>query len=118
MMLALALLIGIVVGVVSGLVGIGGGALLIPLLAFFYKMNQHRAQGTSLAVVLLPVGFFAFWKYYKNGNVDLRLAIPLAIGLTIGAWFGGAWAQYISDGMLRKGFAVLLVILAARLYFQ
>ena len=118
MMLSLGFLIGIVVGIISGLVGIGGGALLIPALVYVYKMSQHKAQGTSLAVLLLPIGFFAFWEYYKAGNVDLKLAILMAIGFAVGAYFGGAWAQHLPDNVLRKGFAILLVVLAANLYFQ
>jgi uncharacterized membrane protein YfcA len=118
LMLTLGFLIGIMVGIISGLVGIGGGALLIPALIYFYKMTQHKAQGTSLAVLLLPIGFFAFWEYYKAGNVDLKLAVLIAVGFAVGAYFGGAWAQHLSEGLLRKGFAVLLLLLAARLYFQ
>ncbi|GAC1701718.1 MAG: sulfite exporter TauE/SafE family protein [Candidatus Acidiferrum sp.] len=118
MMLTLGFLIGIVVGIISGLVGIGGGALLIPALIYFYKMTQHKAQGTSLAVLLLPIGFFAFWEYYRAGNVDLKLAVLIAIGFAAGAYFGGAWAQHLPEDVLRKGFAILLVVLAARLYFQ
>jgi len=117
-MLTLGVLIGIVVGVISGLVGIGGGALLIPALIYFYKMTQHKAQGTSLAVLLLPIGFFAFWEYYKAGNVDLKLAFLIAIGFAAGAYFGGLWAQHLSESVLRKGFAILLVVLATKLYFQ
>jgi len=118
MLIALGLLIGIVVGIVSGLVGIGGGALLIPALAYAYKMSQHKAQGTSLAVLLLPIGFFAFWEYYKAGNVDIKLAAVIAIGFAAGAYFGGAWAQHLSETVLRRGFAILLAILAVKIYFQ
>jgi hypothetical protein len=67
-----ALLLGALVGGVSGLVGIGGGALLIPALVFFYGMTQIKAQGTSIATLLLPIGILAFWTYYKSGNVDLN----------------------------------------------
>lgn len=118
MMLGLGLAIGIVVGIVSGLVGVGGGALLIPALMYVYKMSQHKAQGTSLAILLLPIGFFAFWEYYKAGNVDIKLAVAIAIGFAAGAYFGGAAAQHLSEGLLRKGFAILLALLAVRLYFQ
>ncbi|GAC1663115.1 MAG: sulfite exporter TauE/SafE family protein [Candidatus Acidiferrum sp.] len=117
-MLTLGFLIGTVIGIISGLVGIGGGALLIPALIYFYKMTQLKAQGTSLAVLLLPIGFFAFWEYYRAGNVDLKLAGLIAIGFAAGAYFGGTWAQHLSEEVLRKGFAILLVVVAARLYFQ
>ncbi|GAC1686669.1 MAG: sulfite exporter TauE/SafE family protein [Candidatus Acidiferrum sp.] len=117
-MLSLGLLIGIVVGIISGLVGIGGGALLIPALIYFYRMSQHKAQGTSLAIILLPIGFFAFWEYYKAGNVDLKLAVLIALGFAAGAYFGGVWAQHLSETVLRKGFAILMIAIAAKLYFQ
>ncbi|GAC1663394.1 MAG: sulfite exporter TauE/SafE family protein [Candidatus Acidiferrum sp.] len=117
-MLSLAVLIGIVVGIISGLVGIGGGALLIPALIYFYRMSQHKAQGTSLAIILLPIGFFAFWEYYKAGNVDLKLAVLIALGFAAGAYFGGVWAQHLSETVLRKGFAILMIAIAAKLYFQ
>ncbi len=73
------LLLGVAIGVISGLVGIGGGAVLIPALVFFYGMSQHKAQGTSLATLLLPIGVFAFWKYWKADAVDLRLATLIAV---------------------------------------
>ena len=112
------LLLGVAIGVVSGLVGIGGGALLIPALVFGYGMTQHKAQGTSLATMLLPIGFFAFWKYYKAGDVDLRLAILIALGFALGGWVGGAWAVHISDIALRRGFAIVLIVVAVRMLFK
>ena len=111
------LALGIAVGVISGLVGIGGGAVLIPALVFFYGMTQHKAQGTSLATLLLPIGILAFWKYYKVGDVDLRLAALVALGFALGGWAGGAWAQDLSDVALRRGFAVLLMVIAVRMLF-
>jgi len=107
--------IGLVVGVISGMIGIGGGAFLIPALIFFYGMSQKTAQGTSIATLLLPIGIFAFWTYYKAGHVDLKLALLIAVGFAVGGWFGGLWAQHLSDVLLRRGFAVLLVILAVKL---
>ncbi|WP_263382076.1 sulfite exporter TauE/SafE family protein [Granulicella arctica] len=111
------LALGIVIGGISGLIGIGGGAFLIPALIYFYGMSQIRAQGTSLATLLLPIGAFAFWTYYKAGHVDLKLAMLVAVGFTVGGWLGGMWAQHLSAIVLRRGFAVLLVLLAARLVF-
>jgi uncharacterized membrane protein YfcA len=108
-------LIGMLIGALSGLVGIGGGVLLIPLLVFFYGMTQHRAQGTSIATLLLPIGILAFWKYWKAGEVDLRLALLLAIGFALGGWVGGSWAVHLSDTALRRGFAVLLIAVAIRM---
>ncbi|AFL87377.1 putative permease [Terriglobus roseus DSM 18391] len=112
------LALGIAVGSVSGLIGLGGGVFLIPALTYFYGMSQKRAQGTSIATLLLPVGALAFWSYYKQGHADLKLALFIAVGFTIGGWFGGQYAQHLSDTALRRGFAVLLVALAIKLFMQ
>jgi uncharacterized membrane protein YfcA len=117
LVIAGALILGLVIGGTSGLVGIGGGAFLIPALVYFFGMSQHRAQGTSLGTLILPVSIFAFWNYYKAGQVDFKMSLLLALGFAVGGWFGGAWAQHLSENVLRKGFAVLLVLLAARLAF-
>ena len=111
------LVLGIVIGIISGLIGIGGGAFLIPALVYFYGMSQLKAQGTSVATLLLPIGIFAFWTYYRAGHVDFKLAMLIAVGFAAGGWAGGLWAQHLSDVVLRRGFAVLLVLLAAQLAF-
>jgi uncharacterized membrane protein YfcA len=112
------LLLGVAIGIISGLVGLGGGAILIPALVYIYGMSQHKAQGTSLATLLLPIGVFAFWKYYKAGDVDLRLAVLVAIGFTVGGYVGGSWAVHLSDTVLRRCFAGLLIVIAARMLFK
>jgi uncharacterized membrane protein YfcA len=109
------LVLGVVIGIISGMIGIGGGAFLIPALIFFYGMSQKTAQGTSVATLLLPIGIFAFWTYYKAGHVDLKLGLLIAVGFAVGGWFGGLWAQHLSDVVLRRGFSVLLVALAIKL---
>ena len=95
--------------------GIGGGALLVPALIYLYGMSQHRAQGTSLATLLLPIGVFAFWRYHRAGHVDLRLAALVAMGFALGGWMGGGWAQLMSEAALRRGFAVLLLAIALKM---
>ena len=112
------LLLGLIIGVISGLVGLGGGAILIPALVYIYGMTQHKAQGTSLATLLLPIGIFAFWKYWKAGDVDVRMAVLVAIGFALGGWIGGAWAVHLSGLTLRRGFAVLLIVVAIRMLFK
>ena len=109
------LMLGVVVGIISGMIGIGGGAFLVPALIFFYGMSQKTAQGTSVATLLLPIGIFAFSTYYRAGHVDLKLASLIAVGFAVGGWFGGLWAQHLPDVILRRGFAVLLVALAIKL---
>ena len=110
--------LGFAIGVISGLIGIGGGAFLIPALVYFYGMSQLTAQGTSLATLLLPIGIFAVWTYYKAGHVDIRIATLVAIGFAAGGWFGGRYAQHIPDIILRRSFAALLVLIAAKLAFS
>jgi uncharacterized membrane protein YfcA len=113
-----ALVLGLAIGVISGLIGIGGGAFLIPALVYFYGMSQITAQGTSLATLLLPIGIFAFWSYYKAGHVDIKIATLVAIGFAVGGWFGGRYAQHIPDVILRRTFAALLVFIAVKLVFS
>ncbi len=111
------LALGVAAGVLSGIIGIGGGILLIPALAYMYGMSQLKAQGTSLAILLLPVGFFAIIPYYRSGQIDIKLALLVALGFAAGGWFGGTWAQHLPAIVLRRGFAALLVIVAAKLFF-
>ena len=118
MMIGGGLALGIAIGVISGLVGIGGGALLIPALVFFYGMSQIKAQGTSLATLLLPIGFFAFWTYYKAGHADLKLAMWIALGFAAGGWLGGLWAQHLPSAVLKRSFAALLVVLAVKIAME
>jgi uncharacterized protein len=113
-----AIALGFAIGIISGLIGIGGGAFLIPALVYFYGMSQLTAQGTSLATLLLPIGIFAVWTYYKAGHVDIKIAMLVAIGFAVGGWFGGRFAQHIPDIILRRSFAALLVLIAAKLVFS
>ncbi len=111
------LLVGLVVGMVSGVVGIGGGVLFVPALIWLLGMNQYKAQGTSLGALLAPVGLFAFMEYYRKGNADLRVALLLAAGFLVGGYFGAAGAQHIPELWLRRIFAVALVAIGGRMWF-
>ena len=108
---------GAVAGILAGLVGIGGGVLIVPSLVYFAGFNQKLAQGTSLAVLLPPTGALAFWQYYRTGNVDLRMGGLIFLGLLLGGWVGGGWAQRLSNATLRKGFAAFLVLTAIDMWF-
>ncbi len=81
-------------------------------------MSQHKAQGTSLGALLAPIGALAFLEYYKAGNVDLRAALLIAVGFLVGGYFGGHWAQLVSDATLRRGFAALLIVVGIRMLVQ
>lgn len=111
------LLIGLVVGLFSGVVGIGGGILFVPALIWLTGMNQHKAQGTSIGALLAPVGIFAFLEYYHHGNADLRTAALLAVGFLVGGYLGAVGAQHIPDLWLRRIFAVTLIAVGSHLLF-
>lgn len=110
--------IGVVVGILSGLLGVGGGILLIPILIYGFGMSQKMAQGTSLAMLLPPTGILAFMRYYKAGETDLKLGLLIAVGVLVGGYFGGGWAQAIPAATLRKGFAIFMVLAAVKMFFQ
>ena len=112
------LLVGLVVGLVSGVVGIGGGILFVPALVWLLGMDQHKAQGTSLGALLAPVGIFAFYEYYRRGNADIRVAALLAGGFLVGGYFGAVGAQHIPEIWLRRVFALTLIVVGGRMWFS
>jgi len=112
----LAIVVGLIGGALSGLTGLGGGFIMVPLLVYLFGMSQHAAQGTSLAVLLPPLGLLAFLQYYRNGHVDVNVAVLVALGFFFGGYAGGALAQIIPGPMLRKGFAVVLVLIAIDMF--
>ncbi|HTY61398.1 MAG TPA: sulfite exporter TauE/SafE family protein [Acidobacteriota bacterium] len=112
------LAIGVAAGILAGMVGVGGGIIIVPALLYFFKMDQHTAQGTSLAVLLPPTGLLAFLRYYKAGHVDVGIALVMIVGVLLGGYFGGGWAQELSGTALRKGFAVFMFVVALNMFFQ
>ena len=112
------LLVGLVVGMVSGAVGIGGGILFVPALIWLAGMDQHRAQGTSLGALLAPVGIFAFFEYYRKGNADLHVALLLGAGFLVGGYFGAVAAQHIPELWLRRIFALTLFAVGGHMWFS
>lgn len=113
-----AIAIGVMIGTISGTVGLGGAIFLIPVLVYGYDMDQKSAQGTSLATLLLPIGALAFWKYYKDGHVNVKLAALLAVGFFVGGYFGGCLAHVASPLQLRRIFAVCLAAIAVKMFLQ
>lgn len=111
------LLIGLGAGVLSGLFGIGGGIVIVPLLVLVAQMAQKTATGTSLAALLLPVGALGAWQYYKAGAFDGRAALLLAPGLFVGALIGAKIALQLPSRDLQRAFAVFLCIVAGRMWF-
>jgi len=114
----LGVLIGLIGGILSGLTGLGGGFIMVPLLVYLFGMTQHAAQGTSLAVLLPPLGLLAFLQYYRNGHVDVQVAVLVALGFFVGGYVGGSLAQMIPGPLLRKGFAVVMALIALDMFFR
>jgi uncharacterized protein len=110
--------IGALAGLASGFLGIGGGVILVPALVYTFQFTQHSAQGTSLATLVLPVGIFAAWNYYRGGFVDIGAALLLCIGFAAGGFLGSHFALDLPDRALKRLFALLLFALAAKMMFS
>ena len=114
-MLLILIVIGIITGVMAGMLGIGGAIIMIPALVFLLGISQQSAQGTSLAVMLPPVGIIAAYNYYKAGHVNIKFAIILAVCFLAGSYFGSKLALDLPQAVLKKIFGVLLLLVAARM---
>jgi uncharacterized membrane protein YfcA len=114
-MVTIILVIGFFAGILSGLVGVGGGLIVVPALVFFLGFTQHQAQGTSLGLLMLPVGFLAVLNYYQKGNVDFKIVGILAIAFVLGGWLGSKLALRLSQDTVRKIFSVFLFYTAFKL---
>jgi hypothetical protein len=110
------ILIGLATGIMAGIFGIGGGIIIVPALIFVAKFTPQVATGTSLGALLLPVGALGAYAYYKEGNLRLAPALWVSLGLFFGTYVGAVAAQYASATTLRRGFAVLLVVVAVKMW--
>lgn len=111
-------LIGLSAGVVSGLMGVGGAIIIVPALVLFFGLTQHQAQGTSLAVLVFPVAFFAFWNYYKSGYVNFRIALIIMLAFVVGGYFGSRLAVILPERALKVGFGILIVVMGLRMILK
>jgi uncharacterized membrane protein YfcA len=111
----LLVLIGLAAGILSGLVGVGGGIIIVPALVFFLGFTQQQAQGTSLGLLLLPVGILAVMNYYNKGQIDVRIVVIMAITFVIGGWLGSKWALALPEKTVRKVFAIILFYAAIKM---
>lgn len=116
--LLLLIIIGIITGFMAGMLGIGGAIIMIPALVFFLGLTQQAAQGTSLAVMLPPIGILAAYNYYKAGQVNIKFALILAAAFIVGSYFGSKLAINIPQPVLKKIFGVLLLLVAAKMLFS
>ncbi len=111
------LFIGLMAGILSGMVGIGGGIIIVPALVYFASMSQHQAQGTSLAVLLLPVGILAVYNYYTAGYVDIKSALIISITFVAGGFIGSKIAINIDQSTLKKVFGIFMLLLSLKMVF-
>lgn len=111
-------IIGLMAGVFGGLFGVGGAVIMIPALVYFLGVDQHMAQGTSLAVLLPPIGIFAAYNYYKAGQVDIWYAVIIAVTFMIGGYFGSKLALNLPEQLMKKIFAIFLILVALRMIFS
>lgn len=113
--IVILLLIGLTAGVLSGLIGIGGGIIIVPALVYFLGFSQHAAQGTSLGLLLPPVGILAVMNYYKKGFLDIKVVLIMAIAFIAGAFLGSKLSVTLSEDKLKKFFAVVLLLIAGKM---
>jgi uncharacterized protein len=116
------IIVGIAAGMLGGMVGVGGGIIIVPALVYFIGINQHTAQGTSLGLIMLPVGILGFLQYYTtckaNGHpIDFKIIGILAIGFVIGSYFGSKISLGLSVTTVKKVFACLLILIAIKMLF-
>ena len=110
------IIVGIIAGILSGMFGIGGGVIIVPVLIAIAKMKPHMATGTSLGALLLPVGVLGAWHYYRNGSLNVKVALWIALGLVLGAYIGAQIALRLPPRELQRFFAVFLLYMAVHLW--
>jgi uncharacterized protein len=120
--IVILILVGIAAGVLGGMVGVGGGIIIVPALVYFLGFNQHTAQGTSLGLIMLPVGILGFLQYYSSCKasgqpIDFKVIGILAVGFIIGSFFGSKISLGLSVTTIKKVFACLLILIAIKMLF-
>jgi uncharacterized membrane protein YfcA len=111
-------LLGIVAGALSGLIGIGGGVIIVPALIFLFGFSQHEAQGTTLGLLVPPIGILAAWTYYQQGYMDLKAAALICLGFVLGGLLGAKLATSLSNVLLEKIFGGALLLIALKMIFS
>lgn len=110
-----AILLGLIAGIFSGFLGIGGGSIIIPALIYIFGLSQHQAQGTTLALMVPPIGILAAIRYYQQGNVNIYLAGLICIGFVFGGWIGAEGAQHIPALILKRIFGLFLLFISVKM---
>jgi hypothetical protein len=115
--IVLLVVVGLLAGILSGLVGLGGGVIIVPALVFLLGFSQHQATGTSLGILLLPAGIFAVINYYQKGMIDVRVVLLIFVGFLAGGWLGSKISLSVNETVLKKIFAVVLLLIAGKVLF-
>ncbi len=116
--LTIILAIGLLAGFFSGSMGVGGGVIIVPALVFFMGFSLHQAQGTSLALMTIPVMFVAASNFYKEGFVDVKVALLLAVTFVVGGYLGSKFSIVMPEKIIRKGFGILMILVALKMIFS
>jgi uncharacterized membrane protein YfcA len=111
------MLLGLVAGAFSGLIGVGGGVIIVPALVFLFGLSQHLAQGTTLALLVPPIGLLAAWTYYKEGYMDIQIAVLICIGFLVGGLLGAKFANHLSNLALERIFGVAMLLISLKMIF-
>ena len=111
----LFILLGLLAGMLSGLIGIGGGVIIVPALLFLLGFSQHQAQGTTLALMVPPIGLPAAWTYYKQGNVNFEVALLICAGFFVGGYVGAKFSAGLSNVALERIFGVAMLAIAVKM---
>lgn len=110
--------IGLLAGILSGMIGVGGGIIVVPALVYLLGLTQHSAQGTSLALMLPPIGILAAMNYYKAGALNVKYAVIIAIAFVIGGYLGSKLSlTYISEEMMKKIFGIIMLGVSIKMVF-
>ena len=115
--IVMLLTIGFFTGILGGMVGVGGGIILVPALVFILGYSQLDAQGISLALIMFPVGILGVFQYYKQGHVDFNIVLILAIGFVLGSFLGSKISLSISQEIVKRIFAILLLVISIKMLF-
>jgi len=114
----LYILLGLVAGGFSGLIGVGGGVIIVPALVFLFGFAQHAAQGTTLALLVPPIGLLAAWTYYQEGFVDIQVAALICLGFLAGGFLGAKFANHLSNLALERVFGVAMLLISLKMIFS
>jgi uncharacterized membrane protein YfcA len=113
----LLIIVGLLAGIISGFVGVGGGIVMVPAMVWVLGYSQHQAQGTSLAVIMFPVVLLAVRNYYRAGMIDPKVVLVIALAFFVGGYFGSRWSLALPMGTVQKIFGVIMLLASFKLIF-